>query len=103
MNKVYLSYPITGYDIKERREFANSTIQKLKSEHEDWDIVNPLELAGEVYRRTTNPTYEDFMEYDLSVLRTCDMTAFCKGWQASNGCKREMEFCRRHGIEVVFL
>lgn len=109
MNKkqVYLSLPISGYDEGKRRRFAQQTIRELKSQHKDWDIINPFDIADELRQafgeRGQYPQYEDFMFSDLMVLRKCDMAVFCKGWEASEGCKREMDECRKNNIEVKFL
>ena len=38
--KIYLSLPISGYDIEERRSTARSIADALSDE---WEVVNPLE------------------------------------------------------------
>lgn len=108
--KVYLSLPISGYDRKERWNYAARTCAALTWEHPDWHVVNPFHVSSRLHRekmertgRVDLPTYEEMMEADLNELSDCQLAVFCPGWNASEGCKREMELCRQEKIDVMFL
>lgn len=107
--KVYLSLPISGYDEQERRTFAARTCGFLNYEHEDWEIINPFMIADRLRKERLErgdfaiPTYNELMDADIQILRTCEMAVFCPGWHFSEGCQAEMLECRWHGLEVKFL
>jgi len=107
--KVYLSLPISGYDEKERREFAARTCGYLNYEHEDWEIVNPFHVGDRLRRKRLEkgdfslPSYDEYMREDIRVLRGCDMALFCQGWHVSDGCVEEMRECWWHGVKVGFV
>ena len=106
--KVYLSLPITGHDERERRQTAARACAELIFQHEDWKVVNPFHIYDRMKAELLavgifdEPHYEDIMQADLAVLETCHVACFLKGWEASNGCQREMALCRERGIEVIF-
>lgn len=106
--KVYLSLPITGHDEKERRQLAARTAATLMYQHEDWLVANPFHVYDRMKAELlaagdfSEPHYDDLLAADLEVLRTCKAAYFMQGWESSNGCKREMQFCRDNGIEVLF-
>jgi hypothetical protein len=39
---------------------------------------------------------------DLEILKRCDVIVMIEGWQWSLGAAAELEFARKHGLEVVF-
>lgn len=106
--RVYISLPITGYDIAERRQAAARMGAELMAEHEDWEIVNPFHvydrLKKELLERGSfdEPDYEAIMQADLVELKKCNAAYFMRGWMESNGCKREMQCCRENDIAVAF-
>ena len=79
--RIYISVPITGQEQK-AREKAN--LIKARLSREGYDVVNPFEVfAGK------DPTYEDYICYDLRAMLGCDAIYFCKGWHGSLGCNIE--------------
>ena len=108
--KAYLSLPITGHDLQSRKNLASRICALLHIQYPDWHIVNPFDIASLVHKdkmlRTHTldlPTYEEYMQADLAELATCDRCLFAQGWETSEGCKREMAFCKDNHIEVEFL
>jgi hypothetical protein len=106
--KVYLSLPITGHDEKERRQTAARKSAELMFRHEDWQVVNPFHIYDRLRAELLaegifeEPSYDDILNADLKELESCHVAYFLKGWQASNGCKKEMQLCRDKGIQTIF-
>lgn len=106
--KIYLSLPITGYPLAERRQTAARMSGTLMSQHEHWDVVNPFHIFDKKKKELLDmgvfddPSYEDIMQADLEALRKCDAAFFMKGWTESAGCRREMNLCIDKNIEVMF-
>ena len=85
--KIYISVPISGQEQKAREK---ADLIKAKLSREGCDVVNPFEVcAGK------NPTYEDYICYDLLAMLGCDAIYFCKGWETSCGCSIEHDVAMR--------
>lgn len=93
--KVYLSYPISGYDIEERREYAKNLKRSL--EHFYKEIKNPLEngLPDDA------PTC-DHMRQDFKMLLECDAIHLGKNWELSSGCRAEFEVAVACRMDLVY-
>ena len=93
--KVYISLPISGYDLQERKEYA--TLTEIKLRGRGYDVFNPL---GDqfVEGRTTH----EYMKRDLQALLDCDAIIFLRGWNRSAGCKCELDVATAIGIDVWF-
>ena len=86
--KIYISIPITGKDYKKQREHADEIARSLS--RQGMEVVNPFNIfAGK------NPTYEDYLAYDLRALMDCDAVFFCEGWEKSFGCSIEHDYVMR--------
>lgn len=96
MKKIYLSFPISHFDIEERREFAAKRAKYL-SEVFDCEVVNPLEngLGQDVHWR-------EHMKRDVQFLLECDTIFMCKDWEYSKGCRFEHEVAVTCGINVMY-
>lgn len=86
--KIYISLPISGLDIHKVREKAD--LIKAKLSREGYTPVSPFDVyAGK------DPTYEDYICYDLLAMLGCDAIYFCKGWNLSCGCNIEHDVAMR--------
>lgn len=96
MKKIYLSLPISHFDIEERREFASKRA-KYMSELYGCEVVNPLEngLGQDVHWR-------EHMRRDVQLLIDCDTIFMCKDWEYSKGCRFEHEVATTCGINVMY-
>lgn len=96
MKKIYLSFPISHFDIEERREFAAKRARYL-SEVYGCEVVNPLEngLAEDEHWRL-------HMKRDSKLLLECDAIFMCKDWEYSAGCLREHGDAVTWGIDVIY-
>lgn len=93
--KVYLSLPISGYDLQERIETAMEMEVKLRGR--GYDVFNPL---GEQWVKGLT-TY-DYMKLDLKALLDCDTVFFMNGWNKSAGCHTELCVSVACGLDVLF-
>ena len=82
MKRIYISIPITGYNVTTQRQKAD--LVKAKLSREGWTPVSPFDIyAGK------NPKYEDYICADLRAMMDCDAIFMCKGWESSVGCRIE--------------
>lgn len=88
--KCYISLPITGYDLAERRETAAKIEARLQQL--GFETVNPLSKD-----LPDDAPYSEHMRQDLKLLLDCDTIYLAEGWQDSKGCRFEAdiaEVCR---------
>ena len=94
MKRIYISLPISGYDLEERKGYAQRVESALSASYE---VVNPL--------KNGIPETEDWrvhMKKDLQDLLTCDVIFLCKDWEKSKGCKFEFGVASMVGMEIVY-
>lgn len=84
--KIYISLPITGYDLQERKQYAESVKNRLQQIYTEAEIITPFEV-------NPDPTlpYDELMKRCLVALNNCDAVYFCDGWKNSWGCTIEHE------------
>lgn len=84
---IYISIPISGHEA-EARERAD--IMKATLSRAGHSVVTPFDVyAGK------NPSYEDYICYDLRAMLSCEAVFFCKGWEDSLGCNIEHDVITR--------
>ena len=92
--KLYISLPITGYNLNERKEYA----RKVKETVEGlgcYEVVNPLDNGlGE------DAPYKEHMKKDVQMLLDCDAILFCDGWSESDGCIAEGSLAAACGLKI---
>ena len=93
--KIYLSLPISGYDLDERKETALRMEIKLRGA--GYDVFNPL---GDQWK--SGLTTNEYMKLDLKELLDCDAIFLMKNWNRSAGCKLELDNAVAIGIDVFF-
>ncbi len=92
----YISGPISGYDINERRK-AFSEVEKFLSADGD-EVVNPLNNG-----LPEDAEWADHILCDLELLIDCNYMCIMPGWKNSRGCLVEVKFARKMGIPVFGL
>lgn len=93
--KIYISLPISNREISEAREHAD--LMKAALSRAGHQPVSPFDIyAGK------NPTYADYLCFDLRALADCDAIFLCKGWQFSRGCRIERTFAEEFGLQVMY-
>ena len=102
---VYISLPITGKCEIKQRYIARKLQRKFeKSGH---TVVNPFDLGDQLLKchlmiAKREPTYEEYMQEDLSNLDNCTHIFLCNGWSESKGCIREVERSLNCGIKFLY-
>ena len=93
--RIYISGPISGHDIEDRRwAFMYA---KLSLEAKGFEVVNPMEngLPAEA-------TTHEHMKRDIELLMTCDYIYMMRRWTHSKGCKVEFDVATAIGLPVLF-
>ena len=97
---MYISLPITGYEIEERKFYASmaglkASEQFMKQHHETQEVrfVTPFEVCKE-----PDLSYAENMGRDITALMQSDVVGFCEGWQQSRGCRIEKAVADEMGI-----
>lgn len=93
--RIYISGPISGYDLEERRKAFMEIEERLKAQ--GYETVNPMKngLPDEA-------TTHEHMKRDIELLLTCDRIYFMKKWTHSKGCKLEFDVATAIGLPVMF-
>ena len=95
IKKMYLSGPISGYDIAERKETFKRKQRELESY--GYEILNPMENGLPVDAVT-----HAHMRRDFEMLLQCDAIYFMEKWLHSKGCAVEFDVATACGMEVYF-
>lgn len=97
--RIYISLPISGYDISERCATAKRAAALL--EEEGWEVFNPLE-NGLPHDAGTH----SHMRRDLNVLtdevNPFSAILFLERWTHSKGCEVEFQVATAIGLEIYF-
>ena len=80
--KIYISLPITGYDLRERKSYAESVKNRLQQIYPYGEIITPFDVCA-----------------DPSL--TCDMVYVCNGSNNSKGCRLERYAALIYGIIIA--
>ena len=93
--RVYISGPISGHDIEERRKAFKEIQSQLEAQ--GYDPVNPMEngLPAEA-------TTHEHMKRDIELLLTCNYIYMMRRWTHSKGCKVEFDVATAIGLPVLF-
>lgn len=83
--KVYISGKMSGIPENRIRQRFNEVAKYLRQEGHT--PVNPAVMLD-----NPNLDYEDYMAIDLKMLSRCDAIYMLRGWENSNGCKRELSY-----------
>ena len=104
--KIYISGPISGYDLEERKQAFENARKEILDFCERWDEKSgghtEVEVFSPPHAYEKGMTYEEIMRYDIEQLLKCDLIVFLTGWQDSRGCKAEREVAKVCGIKILF-
>lgn len=95
MKRIYLSGPISGKDLDERRQVFAKV--KKAIEEKGYEVFNPME-NGLPHDADTH----QHMYRDMCLLLQCDGIYMMEGWLHSKGCKLEFDVATAIGIDVWF-
>lgn len=98
MKKYYVSLPISGYDLTERKLCALCAEKDIVEKYpKPLQVITPFTVCPD-----SDKSYSYFMGKDIEALLECDTVYMCKGWQKSKGCMAEFEVARIYGKEIIF-
>lgn len=95
VKRIYLSGPISGRDLDERRKAFSIVKERLKGK--GYDVVNPMENGLQADADT-----HEHMRRDVELILTCDCIYMMRKWLHSKGCKLEFDLATAIGLSVIF-
>ncbi len=95
--RVYISGPISGYDLEERRQAFAKVDHELRNY--GYKPVNPV-LEADLH--PDDKTTHQHMRRDIMLLMQCDAIYMMEKWTHSKGCFVEMMVATSIGLPVFF-
>lgn len=95
MIKVYISAPIRGHELDERRRYFKSIETMLRDS--GFRTVNPMSFKSE----QEGERRADILRRDIRLMLSCDMVMVFGDWHSSEGCMLERTVAEQCGIPVV--
>lgn len=74
--KIYISLPITGYDLQERKQYADGVKKRLKQIYPDDEIITPFDVCTD-----TSLPYEELIGMRLTICIVKYTTKLPSTWQ----------------------
>ena len=93
MKTIYISGPISHYDLEERKA-AFAEVENILKAY-GYVCVNPMKNG---LPETLH--WSHHMRVDLGLLLGCDAIYMMQGWQKSKGCKLELDVATTIGLQV---
>ena len=93
--KIYLSLPISRYDLEERRAAAMERQRRL--EERGFEVLNPMDNG-----LPSDAGTHAHMRRDFEMLLRCDAIYLMERWAHSAGCDVEFLVAVACGMEVYF-
>lgn len=94
--KIYISLPITGYDLQERKRYAENVKKRFQQIYPDGEIITPFDVCTD-----SSLPYEELTGKDIAEILTCDMVYVCNGSNNSKVCRLERYAALIYGIIIV--
>jgi hypothetical protein len=91
--KLYISIPITGYDLEKTKKEAEMRADTFKN---DYTVISPFDVCAE-----ENLPYSACMGKCIRALLDCDAVFFASGWTNSKGCNLEYAAAKIYGKEIM--
>jgi len=95
IKKIYLSAPISGYDIPERQQTFQDMETKLSKL--GYQILNPMKNGLDVSAPTSQ-----HMKRDIIMLLQADAIFLMQNWNKSAGCLTELHVATACDLDVLF-
>lgn len=98
--RIYISIPITNFDLATQRAKAAEIADKIKAlGHEP---VNPLDTPEPQGKLSERERYAYFMGEHIRQLLMCDAILLCERWNKSKGCRVEFNIAMVYGIDEYY-
>lgn len=99
---IYISIPISGLSESVQRAKAGMVSQMLREIGYE-KVINPFIISDWLKNSLKRePTYDEYLDAEISVLKLCTAIYMCEGWSMSNGCKIERQAAINAGLEVIY-
>lgn len=98
MKMMYISHPFTGNE-KENAAGAKRVKKALQLAYPNICFINPLDEFGD----NDKLDYCAVLSLAMELLSRCDGVIFCRNWEKSTGCKAEMAYAKKAGMEIKYL
>lgn len=99
MKRIYVSLPISGYDLTERKLCALCAEKDIVEKYpKPLQVITPFTVCPD-----SDKPYSYFMGKDIEALLECDIVYFCEGWQNSDGCMLEFAAAKIYKKEIRFV
>lgn len=96
--KIYISGKMRGLPEEESRmKFEAARQYLIELGH---DVVNPWDSEKDKEEQCLE--WEDYILYDLRIIKHCDALFMLDNWQDSDGAKCEHAFARGRGMEIIY-
>lgn len=96
--RIYISGKMRGLPEEEsRRKFEAARQYLIELGH---DVVNPWDSEKDKEEQCLK--WEDYILYDLKIIKGCDALFMLDNWQDSDGAKCEHAFARGIGMEIIY-
>lgn len=76
--KIYISLPITGYDLQERKQYAENVKKRLQQIYTDSEIITPFDLNSD------QTLYHELINRCVEALIKFDAVYFCDGYKSED-------------------
>lgn len=96
--KVYISGKMRGMDEQESR--AKFKAAEAMLTYHGYEVINPWN--DEEKKKKACKKWEDFIIYDLKVIKRCDVIYMLDNWEDSWGAKCEYAFANGRNMEILF-
>lgn len=107
--RIYLSFPITGHDLAERRENSESWAAHIKDQGHE--TANPLDVEvcadrscieadGAINQGDGNHSWQCYMKSCMKMLMDCDAIYMLNGWEHSRGALLELFVAVSCGLQA---
>ena len=74
---IYISLPITGYDLEERRQMAEAAQRILQEKYREARVISPFDIADHVEVMNPQADYSDYIKEDIAlIIDQVDMVCF---------------------------
>ena len=98
MKMMYISHPFTGNE-EENAADAKDVKKTLQLTYPNVCFVNPLDEFGD----NDKLDYCTALSLAMELLSRCDGVIFCRDWEKSTGCRAEMAYAKKTGMEIKYL
>lgn len=92
--RVYISGPISGYDLAERKEAFEKAATRFRKQ--GYLVSNPFDSGV-----PDSASWQEHMKADIVMLMQCDIIYMMKDWQCSRGATLERNLAEELGIKVM--